>query len=142
MKTLLTIIIVFITTFTKAQSDYDITLVELDQHRVGIVSGDNKMLYIETETDDKRVIGCGKDFYIIYYENSGKLFTKDKFGKIIKGMVIPDGYYVYAVDFGTMTEQEVYWANLNGVAFSVENLDTGEIKKYDKYCKWLGGKRE
>ena len=140
MKVLiLTSICLFLNLISFSQNDNEnIYLKNLTETQIAIIDASEKILFIETISEDKQIIGIGKDFYTIYFTESRKLFIKNKSGKIISGLKVPIDNYVEAIDFSNMDQYEIFNALDSKIAFTIENLDTGKKTKYNKFCKAIG----
>lgn len=140
MKVLiLTIICLFLNLISFSQNDNEnIYLKNLTETQIAIIDASEKILFIENISEDKQIIGIGKDFYTIYFTESRKLFIKNKSGKIISGLKVPIDNYVEAIDFSNMDQYEIFNALDSKIAFTIENLDTGKKTKYNKFCKVIG----
>jgi hypothetical protein len=136
---ILTSICLFLNLISFSQNDNEnIYLKNLSDTQIAIIDDSEKTLFIETVSDDKQIIGIGKDFYTIYFTESRKLFIKNKWGKIISGIKVPIDNYVEAIDFSNMDQYEIFNALDSKIAFTIENLDTGKKTKYNKFCKVIG----
>ena len=140
MKVLiLTSICLFLNLISFSQNDNEnIYLKNLTETQIAIIDASEKILFIENISEDKQIIGIGKDFYTIYFTESRKLFIKNKSGKIISGLKVPIDNYVEAIDFSNMDQYEIFNALDSKIAFTIENLDTGKKTKYNKFCKVIG----
>lgn len=102
-----------------------------DQNNVAIM-GDGKILFLEKVSEDVAIVGEWFDYYIVFTESTNKLVVKGRTGMPISSMIIPENCDVIGVLKDGMTEQEIMYTTH---AFDVENLETGETRRYDKFCK-------
>ena len=135
MKNIITITLLFLSTLVSAQK---IQLQEIDEYQTAIVSTETgKTLSIETQTDDKRILGYGNDFYVVLRYSTNKIYVKSPEGVVISGMTIPEGGYVDVTNFGNMSDIEIYNAIQTKDAFTI--VDEDDIRKrYNKHCKFIG----
>ena len=65
---ILTSICLFLNLISFSQNDNEnIYLKNLSDTQIAIIDDSEKTLFIETVSDDKQIIGIGKDFYTIYF---------------------------------------------------------------------------
>lgn len=104
---------------------------DYDQNQIAIM-GDGKILFLEKISDDIEIVGQWSDFYIVYTESTNKLVVKGRNGNPISSMIVPDNSDVIGVFRDGMTDYEIMYTTH---AFDIENMETGQVKRYDKYCK-------
>lgn len=104
-----------------------------DENHVAIM-GDGKILLLENITDDTQIVGEWSDYYIVYSKSTRKLVVKGRTGKPISSMLIPPNCDVIGLFKDGMTDYEIMYTKH---AFDVENFDTNEVRRYDKFCKLL-----
>ena len=135
MRNIFTLIFIVVSTLVNAQK---IILNEIDDNKTAIVSTETgNTLFIETLSEDKIILGYGNDFYVVMRYSTNKLYVKAPDGTVISGIAIPQGGYVEVVNFGNMSDIEIYNAIQTKDAFTI--VDENDVKKrYNKYCKFIG----
>jgi hypothetical protein len=111
----------------KGNLDYE----PYDQHHIAIL-GEGKILLLEKISDDIEIVGQWFDFYLVYTDSSNKLEVKGRNGKPISSMLVPDNCDIIGIFKEGMTEHEIMYTTH---AFDIENMETDEVKRYDKFCK-------
>ncbi|MFN5444981.1 MAG: hypothetical protein ACK48V_12225 [Crocinitomicaceae bacterium] len=111
----------------KGNLDYE----PYDQNQVAIL-GDGKILFLEKISDDIEIVGQWFDFYVVYTESINKLEVKGRNGKPISSMFVPDNFDIIGVFKDGLSDHEIMYTTH---AFDLDNMETDEIKRYDKYCK-------
>ena len=144
MKTILSILLTIIAVSANAQER--IYLKELDEdmshpfaHKVAITDANEKILFTETQDDDKQIVGLGFDFYTVYRKSTNKIYVKNSKGEVLSGMEIPAGCYFEAVNFEMLTEHEQFHEMNIKAAFTIVNMDEDKKTVYNKHCKRIGG---
>lgn len=111
----------------KGNLDYE----PYDQNHVAIL-GEGKILLLEKISDDIEIVGQWFDFYLVYTDSSNKLEVKGRNGRPISSMLVPDNCDIIGIFKDGMSEYEIMYTTH---AFDIENMETDEIKRYDKFCK-------
>jgi hypothetical protein len=106
---------------------------EFDQNHIAIL-GDGKILLLEPISDDIEIVGEWFDYYIVYTQSTRKLVVKGRTGNPISSMLVPANCEVIGLLKDGMSDIEIMYTTH---AFDIENIDTGSIKRYDKFCKLL-----
>jgi hypothetical protein len=111
----------------KGNLDYE----AYDQDHIAVL-GEGKILFLEKISDDIEIVGQWFDFYLVYTESTNKLEVKGRNGKPISSMFVPDHYDIIGVFKEGITDYEIMYTTH---AFDLDNMETDEIKRYDKFCK-------
>ena len=115
----------------------DLSYEQYDQNHIAIL-GDDKILLLEPISNDIEIVGEWFDYYLVYTQSTRKLVVKCKTGNIISSMLVPANCEVIGLLKYGMTDIEITYTSH---AFDIENVDTGSIKRYDKFCKLIGSKQ-
>jgi hypothetical protein len=135
MRNIITITLLFLSTLVSAQK---IQLQEIDETQTAIVSIETgKTLSIEKQTNDKRIFGYGNDFYVVFVYSTNKIYVKSPEGKVISGMSVPEGSYFEVINFGNMSDVEIFTVIDINLAFTITGEDDIP-KRYNKHCKFIG----
>jgi hypothetical protein len=101
------------------------------QNQIAIM-GDGKILVLEKVSDDVEIVGQWFDYYIVFTESTNKLVVKGRTGNQISTMIVPDNCDIIGLFKDGMTDYEIMYTTH---AFDIENMETGQVKRYDKFCK-------
>ena len=115
----------------------DLSYEEYDENHIAIL-GDGKILQVETISEDVQIVGEWFDYYLVFRQSTRKLVVKNRMGTPISSMLIPPNCDVIGLLKDGMSDIEIMYTNH---AFDIENVDTGSIKRYDKFCKLIGSKQ-
>ena len=110
---------------------------QYDENHIAIL-GDGKILLIETISEDVQIVGEWFDYYLVYTQSTRKLVVKGRTGSPISSMLVPANCEVIGLLKDGMTDIEIMYTTH---AFDIENIDTGSIKRYNKFCKLIGSKQ-
>ena len=110
---------------------------EYDQNHIAIL-GDGKILLLEPISEDVQIVGEWFDYYLVYTQSTRKLVVKGRTGNPISSMLVPANCEVIGLLKDGMTDIEIMYTTH---AFDIENIDTGAIKRYDKFCKLIASKQ-
>jgi hypothetical protein len=110
---------------------------EYDQNHIAIL-GDGKILLLEPISEDVQIVGEWFDYYLVYTQSTRKLVVKGRTGNPISSMLVPTNCEVIGRLKDGMTDIEIMYTTH---AFDIENIDTGSIKRYDKFCKLIASKQ-
>ena len=116
----------------------DLSYEQYDQNHTAIL-GDGKILLLEPISDDIEIVGEWFDYYLVYTQSTRKLVVKGRTGNPISSILVPANCEVIGLLKDGMTEIEITYTTH---AFDIENIDTGIIKRYDKFCKLIASKQK
>jgi len=116
----------------KGNLDYE----PYDQNQVAILGG-GKILFLEKISDDIEIVGQWFDFYLVYTESTNKLEVKGRNGKPISSMFVSDNCDIIGVFKDGLSDHEILYTTH---AFDLDNMETDEVRRYDKYCKLKSAK--
>ena len=111
----------------KGNLDYE----TYDQNHIAIL-GDGKILLLEKISDDIEIVGQWSDYYLVFTESTNKLVVKGRNGSPISSILVPDNSDVIGLFKDGMTDYEIMYTTH---AFDIENMETGQVRRYDKFCK-------
>ena len=104
-----------------------------DKNHVAIL-GDDKILYLETISENIEIVTEWLDYYVVFNDLTRKLTVKGRTGNVISSMLVPENYDVVGLLKDGMTDHERYYTTY---AFELDNLEKEERKKYNKMCKLI-----